>query len=123
MSDRVTVERLVDRFFQAVRDCDMSHLPLADQASYSGTMLPEPARGAAAVRQHMADTAPFIESFSIEETVIENQAAAVLVRYEAVNGVQFEGCYFLEVENGLITRIRTVFDSRPLMTGGPDRRP
>jgi hypothetical protein len=118
MSDKAAVERTLDQFFQSIRDCDMSTLPLADQASYSGTMLPEPARGAAAVRQHMADTAPFIQSFSIEETVIENQAAAVLVRYEAINGVQFEGCYFLEVENGLITRIRTVFDSRPLMTGG-----
>jgi hypothetical protein len=49
--------------------------------------------------------------------VIGGDSAAVLVRYEAVNGVQFEGCYFLEVESGLITRIRTVFDSRPLMTG------
>jgi hypothetical protein len=123
MSDKATVERLVDHFFQAVRDCDMSHLPLASQASYSGTMLPEPARGAAAVRQYMSETAPFIKSLRIEETVIERHSAAVLVRYEGVNGVQFEGCYFLEVENGLITRIRTVFDSRPLMHGGADRQP
>jgi len=123
MSDKNAIENIVDRFFQCVRDCNMTGLPLTSLASYSGTMLAEPARGALAVRQYMSETAPFIKSFSIEETVIGGDSAAVLVRYEAVNGVQFEGCYFLEVESGLITRIRTVFDSRPLMTGGPDRRP
>jgi hypothetical protein len=118
MSNKMAIESVLAQFFQAVRDCDMSQLPVASHVSYSGTMLREPAKGAGAVKYYMSETAPFIKSFSIEETVIGSDSAAVIVRYEAVNGVIFEGCYFLDVENGLITRIRTVFDSLPLMKGG-----
>jgi predicted ester cyclase len=120
MSDRAAIQRTLDRFFQAVEKHDISQLPLTDEVSYSGTMLPEAAEGADAVRAYLSETAPFIKSFRIEDTVIESDAAAVRVRYEAINGVRFEGCYFMDFENGRIARIRTVFDSRPLMQGGLD---
>jgi predicted ester cyclase len=97
----------------------MNLLPLGDEASYSGNMLPEAAVGADAVRTYMSETAPFIKSFRIEEAVMEGRSAAVMVRYEATNSVHFEGCYFMDFENDQITRIRTVFDSRPLMRGEP----
>jgi hypothetical protein len=122
MSNKATIESVLAKFFQAVKDCDMDQLPVASQVSYSGTMLREPARGAGAVKFYMSETAPFVKSFSIEETVIGSDSAAVMVRYEAVNGVVFEGCYFMDIEDGLITRIRTVFDSLPLMKGGMDPR-
>lgn len=95
----------------------MSQLPLSDQASYSGTMLPEGAAGAEAVRTYLSETAPFIKSIHIEDTVIDIGSAAVLVEYEAINGVHFAGCYFIDFEEDQIARIRTVFDSRPMMTG------
>lgn len=117
MSDRAIIERLLDQFFQAIQDHDMSQLPLSDQAFYSGTMLPEGAEGAEAVRAYLSETAPFIKSVRIEETVIDSSSAAVMVEYKAINGVHFEGCYFMHVENDQIVRIRTVFDSRPMMTG------
>jgi hypothetical protein len=66
----------------------------------------------------MSETAPFIKCFRLEDTVIESRSAAVLVRYEGINDVQFEGCYFMDFENDQIARIRTVFDSRPLMKSG-----
>ena len=119
MSDKATVGRLLDQFFQAIENRDMSQLPLAERATYTGTMLPESVAGSDAIREYMSTTAPFIKSFNIEDTVIESNAAAVLVHYEAINGVHFEGCYFMDVEKGQIARIRTVFDSRPLMQGGP----
>jgi len=120
MSDKTAIERILDQFFQAIENCDMSRLPLGDQVSYSGTMLPEAAEGSDAVRKYLSGTAPFIKSMRVEDTVIGTSAAAVLVRYEGINGVHFEGCYFMDFENGQIARIRTVFDSRPLLRGGPD---
>jgi len=111
------IEEILDQFFQAVTDQDMSQLPLANKVTYSGTMLPKPAEGADAVRNYMSETAPFIKSFSIKEMVIGDHSAAVLVRYRGVNDVSFEGCYVIEVEGDQITRIRTVFDSRPLIQG------
>ena len=118
MSDRATIEQLLHQFFQAIRDRNMNHLPLGDQVSYSGTMVPEAIEGPDAVRAHMSGTAPFIKSFQVGDSVIESNAAAVLVQYEGINGVSFEGCYFMDFENGQISRIRTVIDSRPLMQGG-----
>ena len=120
MNDKAAIEAILDQFFQAIGKRDMDRLPLADEVTYSGTMLPEPAEGANAVRQYLSTTAPFIRSFDVEDKVIESGAAAVLVRYEAINGVRFEGCYFMDIEDGRIARIRTVFDSRPLMQGGFD---
>jgi CRP-like cAMP-binding protein len=111
-------EELLGQFFQAIENCDMSQLPLGDQVTYSGTMLPDGAEGADAVRTYMSETAPFIKSFRIEEAVMESRSAAVLVRYKGTNTVSFEGCYFMDFENDQIIRIRTVFDSRPLMQGG-----
>jgi len=32
--------------------------------------------------------------------------------------VHFEGCYFMDFDSDQIVRIRTVFDSLPLMKGG-----
>jgi len=120
MSDKAAIERLLDQFFQAIENRDVRHLPLADRVTYCGTMLPEGVEGADAVRQYISETAPFIKSLHVENNVIDSTSAAVLVRYEAINGVRFEGCYFMEFENGRIARIRTVFDSRPLMQGGFD---
>ena len=85
-------------------------------------MLPDGVEGADAVRRYMSETAPFIDSVSVEDTVIGSSSAAALVSYAAVNGVSFEGCYVIGIENDQITRIRTVFDSRPLMQGGFDSR-
>jgi hypothetical protein len=115
-------ESIVNQFFQAIKTLDMGLLPLADQVTYSGTLLPTAAKGAIAVRNYLSDAAPFIKSFHIEETVIAARSAAVLVRYEGINGVRFEGCYFMDFEEDKIARIRTVFDSRPLMNGGFDNR-
>jgi hypothetical protein len=115
MSDQEAIEGLLDQFFQAVKTNDMGLVPLADQVSYSGNLLPKAAEGAVAVRNYLSGAAPFIKSFQIEERVIASGSAAVLVRYEGINGVQFEGSYFMDFEQGRIARIRTVFDSRPLM--------
>jgi hypothetical protein len=120
MNDKAAIQQVLEQFFTAIGTRDMSGLPLAGQVTYSGTMLPEPVEGADAVRNYMSTTAPFIQSLRIEETVIESDSAAVMVRYTGINGVRFEGCYFMDFDQGQIARIRTVFDSRPLMQGGPD---
>jgi len=114
------VGKLLEQFFDAIEHRDMGQLPLDEGATYSGTMLPEGAEGADAVRKYMSETAPFIKSFRVEDIVIESRSAAVLVRYEGINNVHFEGCYFMDFDNDQIARIRTVFDSRPLMKGGFD---
>lgn len=118
MSQRTEIEGLIDQFFKAVEDHDVGDLPLSDHVSYSGNMLPQAVEGALAVRRYLSDAAPFIASFRIEETVIAGGSAAILIRYQGINGVHFEGGYFMDFEDGRIARIRTVFDSRPLMSGG-----
>jgi len=96
---------------------DASKLPLSEHVEYVGILTPEPIRGEVDVRAHIQETAPFMLNITRGEIVIDGDSCAVLSDFEAVNGVQTEGAYFLEVTDGNISRIRAVFDSRPLFSG------
>lgn len=117
MSNRSQVETAIRLFFDAINSNDASVLPLSENVEYRGILTPDPKRGEAEVRDHIEQVAPFVLNLSQKQTVIENDSVAVLVSFEGVNGVSLEGAYFLQVENGEISQITAVFDSRPLFTG------
>ena len=118
MSNRSQVESAVSQFFEAMISNDASKLPLSEHVEYLGVLTPEPIRGETDVRAHVQETAPFMQSITQGKIVIEGDSCAVVSAFEAVNGVHIEGAYFLEVTDGNISLIRSVFDSRPLFSGG-----
>ena len=112
MSDRSQTESIIGQFYEAMNSDDTSRLPLAENAEYSGILTPEPVRGEAEVRQYLQETAPFILNIRSIRMIIENGAVASLTEFDGVNGVHTEGTFVFDVENGKISRIRGIFDTR-----------
>ena len=117
MSDRLQTESIIGQFYEAMNSDDISHLPLAADAEYSGILTPEPVRGEAEVRQYLQETAPFILNIRSTRMIIEDGAIASLTEFDGVNGVHMEGTFIFDVENGKISRIRGIFDTRAFFGG------
>jgi len=117
LSDRSQIASIIDQFYEAMNSDDISRLPLAKDAEYSGVLTPDPVRGEAEVRQHLQETAPFIQNIHSTRMIIEDGAVASLTELDIVNGIHVEGTYVFDIENGKIRRIRGVFDTRAFFTG------
>ena len=117
MSDRTDMERIIGLYFKAINNNDASMVPLAEDVVISGPMLPEPITGEAAVRRHIADTAPFIARQIEKYSVIEGDSAAVILEFEGINGLIMEGAEFFRVRDGKICDMQNFFDTRPLIRG------
>ena len=117
MSERAEVEQAIGLYFEAVNANDSSIIPLADNVVMSGPMMPEAISGVAAVRQYINETAPFMARMERKLTVIEGENVAVLLEFEGLNGVIFEGVEIFRVSNGLICSAQVFFDTRPLFKG------
>ena len=117
LSTRAQTEAVINQLFEALNSDDVSALPLAQNAEYSGGMTPEPVIGEKGVRQRLQEFAPFMLRLHAQRLIIENEAAAALIEFTGVNGVRIEGTMFIDVEQEKISRIRSVFDSRPFFAG------
>ncbi len=117
MSDRTDMERIISLYFEAINSIDASIVALTDDVEIRGPMLPEPITGEAAVRQHIADTAPFIARQVEKYSVIEGDSAAVILEFEGINGLIMEGAEFFRVRDGKICDMQNFFDTRSLIRG------
>jgi len=117
LNDRSQTESIVGQFYEAMNSDDISRLPLAEDAEYSGALAPDTVRGKAAVRRHLQDTAPFILNIHSTRMIIEGGAVASLTELDIVNGMHVEGTYVFDIENGEIRRIRGIFDTRAFFAG------
>ena len=117
MNGRSAVEQAVDLYFEGVNNNNAAVIPLADDVVFASPMLPEPITGEAAVRQHLADIAPFVARMDRKLVVIEGDNAAVTLESEGVNGVVIEGAEFFRIRVGKISFVQAFFDTRPLLKG------
>jgi hypothetical protein len=117
MSGRSTVGQVVDLYFEGLNNDNAAVIPLADDVVFAGPMLPEPIIGEAAVRQHLADVAPFVARMDRKLLVIEGDSAAVTLEFEGVNGVVIEGAEFFRIRDRKISFVQAFFDTRPLLKG------
>ena len=117
MSDRPIIEQAINLFFKGINTNDSSIIPLSADVIMSGPMMPEPMNGELAVRQYLDETSPFIARVEVESILVDGDQAAVIVEFEALNGVVFKGAEFFQVRNGLITSNQIFFDTRILLKG------
>jgi len=117
VSNRLQVETAILHFFEVMNSDDVSGLPLSENVEYFGILSKEPVRGESAVRDHIQQIAPFMLNVINRKMIIEGDSGAVLTKFEGVNGVHVDGSFFFEVEDGKISEIRAIFDSRPLFSG------
>lgn len=114
MSDRSTIKAIIDQFFEALNSNDVSNVPLAYDVELASSLQPEPLTGEASVRQHLQETAPFMQNIHSTRIIIENGAVASLIEFDVVNGTHFESAYFFDIEAGKIKQIRAIFDTKEL---------
>jgi len=117
MSERSAVDQAVSLYFEGINSNNTAIIPLADDAVYTGPMVPGPITGEEAVRRHIAEISPFVARMDQKLTIIEDDNAAVILEFEGVNGVVIEGVEFFRVRDGKICLNQTFFDTRPLLEG------
>jgi hypothetical protein len=117
MSLRQEIERAIALYIEAINTDNVSIIPFAEEVILCGPMLPEPVHGESAVRQYVGETAPFIACMKLNTTVIEENAAALFVEFEGLNGAVIEGAILFRFEGGLICYCQFFFDTRLLFKG------
>ena len=90
MSERMEIERAINLFIEAINRNDSSRIPLTDDVLMSGPMMAEPAVGAAAVRTYLDETSPFVAHLDLKKVIIEDDSAAIMVKFTGINGVVIE---------------------------------
>lgn len=117
MEDRSQVEAVISKFFEALNIDDASDVPLAKDVKYYGMFTPTPTCGETDVRDHIQQIAPFMENEKYGKIIIEGGSVAVMAEFDSVNGLHNEGAFFFEVQDGELTEVRVVFDTRRMFEG------
>lgn len=111
------MQHAVARLIEAINSDDARIVPLAEDVRYSSPLLPEPIEGENAVRAHLAGISPFISRVELKRALYDGDSAALVVEFEAVNGVVLEGVEILRIGSGRIRDFRVYFDTGPLLRG------
>lgn len=117
MEDRSQVEAAISKFFEALNIDDASGVPLAKDVKYYGMFSPTPTIGEAEVREYIQQIAPFMENEKYGKIIIEDGSVAVMAEFDSVNGLHNEGAFFFEVQDGQLTDVRVIFDTRRMFEG------
>lgn len=117
MSQSEQTRAFILNYLDALNENATDRIPIAEDCQYKGSMLAETIRGAATVREHIAAIAPFIGQCEILRMVIEGGSGAVIVRLKGLGRRTIEGAIFFEVEDGQLTRMENLYDSRQLLDG------
>jgi len=117
MHNRSDIQDLVGRVIGAYNDNDATGVPLTDDVVFRGPMVPEPLHGAAAVRQHIAEIAPFIVRMELKRLIAEGDSAAAIFEYQGLRGIAIEGGQFFRFRDGLICDMQVFYDTHPLIRG------
>jgi hypothetical protein len=117
MSQTEQTRSFIQDFFSALDERAAERIRIAENCCYTGSMLAGTIRGAADVREHIANVAPFIDRIEIGRVVVEGSSGAVLARLQGLGGKTIDGAMFFEVEDGQLTRFDNLFDTRQLVNG------
>lgn len=117
MEDNSQVKEVIEKFFRALNTDDASDVPLAKNVEFYGMLMPTPTCGESAVRDHIQQIAPFMENEKYGRLIIDDGSVAVTAEFDSVNGLHNEGAFFFEVQDGLLTEVRVIFDTRPMFEG------
>jgi hypothetical protein len=102
-------------YFNALSAGRLEDVPIAEDCSYTGSMLSDTIQGGEAVRRHIGQIAPFVERFELKRLVVEGTDAAVIVDLIGFGSRRVEGVVFFEVEGGLLKSMNNLFDTRQLL--------
>jgi hypothetical protein len=115
MNETEKTRAFIQNYFDSISAGRLEDIPIADCCSYTGSMLAETIQGADAVREHIAQIAPFIDRIEVKRMVVEGTNGAVIAHLLGFGNRQVKGVVFFVVENGCLMALDNLFDSRQLL--------
>lgn len=115
MNSTEQTRAFIHDYFNSVGAGQLQDIPIAENCSYSGSMLAETIRGAEAVRGHIGQIMPFVERIEVKREIVEGENAAVTVKLLGFGNKQVHGVVLFRVEGGELTALENLFDSRQLL--------
>jgi len=107
----------IQDYFDALNDGRVQDISIAEDCTYSGSMLSESMNDAALIREHITQIAPFVARFEVVRTIVEASDGAVIVRLHGIRSTVVEGAVFFRVEDGRLKSVDNLFDTRQLLKG------
>ena len=115
--NREEVAKAIDLYIEGINTENVDIIPLTEDVEFRGPMLPEPIIGAAEVREHLAQIAPFFNATLIY-LIIEDDTAAAMLDLETISGVKMQGAGFFRIRDGAISFDQGFSDTHRLFKGG-----
>lgn len=118
MTDRAEIRQIIERYVDGINSGNVADIPLTADVEFQGAMLAEPMIGEAAVRQHLADIAPFAD-MNLVDVIIDDDAAAAaaMIELHTVRGQTVMGLGLFRFRDGAIRHHRSFTDTHQLFTG------
>ncbi|MEM1402733.1 MAG: nuclear transport factor 2 family protein [Pseudomonadota bacterium] len=109
-------ESSLERYLDALSSGSVNDLPLTDDVTFYGALLPAPIVGREPVINFLNRVLPSIRLKEVRQRFEGNDGACAELRFEFEGlAKQLEEAHCLEFEGELISRIRLYYDPRPLM--------
>ena len=115
MNSTEKTRAFVRDYFNFLGTGQLQEIPIAEECTYSGSMLAETIRGPEAVRSHIGQIMPFVERIEVKREIVEGANAAVTVQLLGFGNKQVHGVVLFVVEDGCLTALENLFDSRQLL--------
>ena len=104
--------KIVESYIYALRDKDLSKIPLADDVVFEEPLTPT-LHGAKAVLEYLPNVLPIIKDVRIKRHIAEGDYVATLWEADTPMGV-VPLCECFRIDNGQIKEISAYFDPRPI---------
>ncbi|MEL7312615.1 MAG: hypothetical protein AAFN07_13970 [Pseudomonadota bacterium] len=109
---------ILDAYLSVFRSKVADELPLSDDVTFYGSLLPEPIVGRNQVITFFNKVAPSVQLRQVKQAFEgANGACAELVFYFEGADVLLEEAHCIQIKDGKILSIRLYYDPRPLMGG------
>ncbi|MEM6514101.1 MAG: nuclear transport factor 2 family protein [Pseudomonadota bacterium] len=107
---------VLNAYFSVFETKSANDLPLSEDATFYGALLPEPIVGREAIIAFLNRVAPSVELKEVKQAFEgESGACAELVFTFSGAGVTLEEAHCLKIDEGQIVSIRLYYDPRPLL--------
>lgn len=117
MYNREEIQNIIELYIKGINTENVDIIPLTDDVEFHGPMLPEPLKGEAEVRNHLAQIAPFFNA-TLVYLIVENDTAAAMLDLETISGIRLQGAGFFRFRDGKICFDQGFSDTHRLFKGG-----
>ena len=104
-----------ESYVLGLKNKDLSRIPLAEEVVFKGPLNADEIRGAAALREFLADILPIVKDARIHRSFAEGEHVCVLWELETTQpAAVIPICEYFRVVDGKLKEVRPYYDPRPI---------